>query len=205
MAFLDNYEDVAARIRRLHTTYPNNRIETSIADFNAEKGFVLIECRIFRNYDDEKPAGIDFAFGRVESYNVGMKRWFVEDTVTSAIGRCAGLVLGAEKRPTLQNMQQVETMPKAFIEKDETDFWASSISEDGFTSAAQAIDTIKTQLGGEMVGENPICQHGHRILKEGTGKTGKPYHGFVCTEKIKANQCAPIWYTLTASGKWRAQ
>jgi hypothetical protein len=204
--FLDGYEDVAARIKRLHSTFPTNRVETSIVDFNAQAGYILIECRIFREYEDEKPSAIDYAFGRVESYNPSMKRWFVEDTVTSAIGRCAGLLLGSETRPTKQNMEQVETLPKAFVDKIEDDPWSKPFAEDGFATAGSTIDEIASQLGGELIAESPICKHGHRLLKEGTSpKTGKPYRGHVCIEKVKANQCPAIWYNLTADGKWKAQ
>ena len=204
--FLDGYEDVAARIKRLHATYPTNRVETSIVDFNAQAGWILIECRIFREYEDEKPSAIDYAFGRVESYNPSMKRWFVEDTVTSAIGRCAGLLLGSETRPTKQNMEQVETMPAAFVAKIEDDPWSKPFAEDGFATAGSTIEEIATQLGGELIQEAPQCKHGHRLLKEGTSpKTGKKYRGHVCIEKVKANQCLPIWYTLTADGKWKVQ
>jgi hypothetical protein len=204
--FLDGYEDVAARIKRLHATFPTNRVETSIVDFNAQAGYILIECRIFREYEDERPSAIDYAFGRVESYNPSMKRWFVEDTVTSAIGRCAGLLLGSETRPTKQNMEQVETLPKAFVDKIEDDPWSRPFAEDGFATAGSTIEEIASQLGGELIQEAPQCKHGHRLLKEGTSpKTGKAYRGHVCIEKSKANQCLPIWYTLTAEGKWMVQ
>ena len=204
--FLDGYEDVAARIKRLHATFPTNRVETSIVDFNAQAGYILIECRIYREYEDTKPSAIDYAFGRVESYNPSMKRWFVEDTVTSAIGRCAGLLLGSETRPTKQNMEQVETLPKAFVDKIEDDPWSKPFSEDGFATAASTIEEIASQLGGELIAEAPQCKHGHRLLKEGTSpKTGKPYRGHVCIEKAKANQCPAIWYTLGADGKWKVQ
>ncbi len=204
--FLDGYEDVAARIKRLHSTFPSNRVETSIIDFNAQAGYILVECRIFREYEDEKPSAIDYAFGRVESYNPSMKRWFVEDTVTSAIGRCAGLLLGSETRPTKQNMEQVETLPKAFVDKIEDDPWSKPFSEDGFATAASTIEEIASQLGGELIGEAPQCKHGHRLLKEGTSpKTGKAYRGHVCIEKVKANQCPAIWYNLSADGKWKVQ
>jgi hypothetical protein len=204
--FLDGYEDVAARIKRLHSTFPSNRVETSIIDFNAAAGYILVECRIFREYEDEKPSAIDYAFGRVESYNPSMKRWFVEDTVTSAIGRCAGLLLGSETRPTKQNMEQVETLPKAFVDKIEDDPWSKPFAEDGFATAGSTIDEIASQLGGELIAESPICKHGHRLLKEGTSpKTGKPYRGHVCIEKVKANQCPAIWYNLSADGKWKVQ
>lgn len=204
--FLDGYEDVAARIKRLHATFPTNRVETSIVDFNAQAGYILIECRIYREYEDEKPSAIDYAFGRVESYNPSMKRWFVEDTVTSAIGRCAGLLLGSETRPTKQNMEQIETLPKPFVDKIEDDLWSKPFAEDGFATAGSTIEEIATQLGGELIEEAPQCKHGHRLLKEGTSpKTGKAYRGHVCSEKVKANQCLPIWYVMGADGKWKVQ
>ena len=203
MGFLDNYETVNQKVIRLHATYPTNRIETSIIDWNAEKGYILIECRIYRRYEDEKPAAIDYAHGMVGAYNPQMKRWYIEDTVSSAIGRCASVVLGTETKPSLENMQQVETMPKAFIEED---LWSKPFGEDGFATAQSAINEIQTKLGGELIPEAPICAHGHMILKEGISpKTSKPYRGHVCTEKVKANQCSPIWYEVTPSGGWKAQ
>ena len=203
MGFLDNYETVNQKVIRLHATYPTNRIETSIIDWNAEKGYILIECRIYRQYEDEKPAAIDYAHGMVGAYNPQMKRWYIEDTVSSAIGRCASVVLGTETKPSLESMEQVETMPKAFIEED---LWSKPFGEDGFATAQSAISEIQTKLGGELIPEAPICAHGHMILKEGISpKTSKPYRGHVCTEKIKANQCSPIWYEVSPNGGWKAR
>jgi hypothetical protein len=200
---LDGYETVNQKVIRLHATYPTNRIETSIVDWQPEKGYILIECRIYRHYEDEKPAAIDYAHGMVGAYNVQMKRWYIEDTVSSAIGRCASVVLGTETKPSLENMEQVETMPKAFIEDDP---WSKPFGEDGFATAKSAMDDIKTKLGGEIVAESPICAHGHMLLKEGTSpKTNKPYRGHVCVEKVKANQCSPIWYEVTSTGGWAAR
>jgi hypothetical protein len=40
----------------------------------------------------------------------------------------------------------------------------------------------------------PTCQHGPMAFKEGVnGKTGKPYKGFVCTEKNRDFQCPARW------------
>ena len=199
MGFLDNYETVNQKVQRLHATYPTNRIETSIIDWNSEKGYILIECRIYRRYEDEKPAAIDYAHGMVGAYNAQMKRWYVEDTVSSAIGRCASVVLGVEEKPSRENMEQVETMPKAFVEEDP---WSKPIWEDGFTTAKTAVEEIKSQLGGEIQSESPICAHGHMIFKEGE-KNGKPWAGYMCTEKSKATQCSPIWLVLGSDGKWK--
>jgi hypothetical protein len=203
VGFLDGYETVNQKVIRLHATYPTNRIETSIIDWQPEKGYILIECRIYRHYEDEKPAAIDYAHGMVGAYNVQMKRWYVEDTVSSAIGRCASVVLGTETKPSLESMQQVETMPKAFIEDDP---WSKPFGEDGFSTAKSAIDDIQSKLGGEILAEAPICAHGHMILKEGISpKTNKPYRGHVCVEKVKANQCSPIWYEVTSTGGWKVR
>ena len=199
MGFLDNYETVNQKVQRLHATYPTNRIETSIIDWNSQKGYILIECRIYRHYEDEKPAAIDYAHGMVGAYNPQMKRWYVEDTVSSAIGRCASVVLGVEEKPSRENMEQVETMPKAFVEEDP---WSKPIWEDGFTTAKTAVEEINSQLGGEIQSESPICAHGHMIFKEGE-KNGKPWAGYMCTEKSKATQCSPIWLVLGGDGKWK--
>jgi hypothetical protein len=203
MSFLDHYETVNQKVIRLHATYPTNRIETSIIDWNPEKGYILIECRIFRHYEDEKPAAIDYAHGMVTAYNVQMKRWYVEDTVSSAIGRAASVVLGTEEKASKESMIQVENLPKAFIDDDP---WSRPFGEDGFATASSAIKEIKTQLGGEMVGEAPQCVHGHRIWREGvSAKTGKAWANYSCTEKSKATQCGPIWYVLASDGQWKPQ
>ena len=199
MGFLDNYDTVNQKVQRLHATYPTNRIETSIIDWQPEKGYILIECRIYRKYEDEKPAAIDFAHGMVGAYNAQMKRWYVEDTVSSAIGRAASVVLGSDEKPTRENMERVDEMPKAFVEEDP---WSKPIWEEGFTTAKTAVEEIQSQLGGEIQAESPICAHGHMIFKEGE-KNGKAWAGYMCSEKTKSNQCSPIWLVLGSDGKWK--
>jgi len=109
------------------------------------------------------------------------------------------VVLGTDEKPSREDMTQVETMPKAFIEDDP---WAKPIWEEGFTTAKSAVAEVADQLGGELISESPICKHGHMLLKEGD-KNGKPYRGHVCAEKVKANQCPAVWYVLTSEGKWK--
>ena len=201
MSFLDNYETVNQKVKRLHATFPTNRIETSIIDWNAEKGFILVECRIYRHYEDEKPAAIDYAHGMVGAYNVQMKRWYVEDTVSSAIGRCASVVLGVENKASKESMEQVEHMPKAFIEHDP---WSKPIFEEGFTTAKTAVDEIKATLGEAQASAAPVCAHGHMVWRTGD-KAGKAWGGYMCVEKNKANQCTPRWFVLASDGQWKPQ
>ena len=219
MSFLDNYEDVAARIARLWATHPTARIQTNIVDFNAEKGYVLIQAQIFREYEDLYPSATDYAFGNVATYNVQMKRFFVEDTTTSAIGRAIGLLLGADKRPTRQDMEKVETVSAKVANStaDDYDPWtkkfgdvpsyktAEEAEQSGIPSLGSSMDEIKKQLGGELVAEVPQCSHGHRIWKQAHEGAPKNWGGYFCTERTKATQCAPNWYVLASDGKWKPQ
>jgi hypothetical protein len=209
MSFLDGYEDIAARITRFQKTFSTGRIETSIIDFSAKDGYILVEARVYRQSDDTLPAGIDYAFGHVSTYNVQMKKWYVEDTVSSAIGRALNLVLGAinlpdgvsNARPTRQNMEQVEHSTPII----DADPWA--ISKDiGVPNIGSAIEAITDKIGAEVMAEAPRCQHGTRVWREGTSqKTGKAWANFSCTEKSKASQCDPLWYVMTSSGTWKPQ
>ena len=219
MSFLDNYEDVAARISRLWATHPSARVQTDVVEFNAEKGFVLIKCQIFREYEDLEPSATDYAFGNVATYNVNMKKFFVEDTVTSAIGRAIGLLLGADKRPTRQDMEKVETVSAKVANStaDDYDPWtkkfgdvpsyktAEEAEQSGIPSLGSSMDEIKKQLGGELVAEAPQCSHGHRIWKQAHEGAPKNWGGYFCTERTKATQCAPAWYVLASDGKWKPQ
>ena len=219
MSFLDNYEDVAARIARLWATNPTARVQTNIVDFNAEKGYVLIQAQIFREYEDLYPSATDYAFGNVATYNVNMKKFFVEDTVTSAIGRAIGLLLGADKRPTRQDMEKVETVSAKVANStaDDYDPWtkkfgdvpsyktAEEAEQSGIPSLGSSMDEIKKQLGGELVAEAPQCSHGHRIWKQAHEGAPKNWGGYFCTERTKATQCAPAWYVLASDGKWKPQ
>ena len=214
MAFLDNYEDVAARIARFWATYPSGKIHTHIMDVDVKAGYILIECRVYKEFEDAEPSGIDYAFGNVATYNAGMKKWFVEDTVTSAIGRAVGLVLGAPQRPTAQNMAQVEQIDQSIVQASATDedLWAtfpsyktaSEAEQSGVASLGSSMDEIKTQLGGTMLAAAPRCPHGVMVWKTGE-KNGRAWGGYMCTEKVRDRQCKPVFYTLASDGQWKPQ
>jgi hypothetical protein len=217
--FLDNYEDVAARIKRFWETHPSGRIENHIVEFNAEKGYILVQTQIFKEYEDEKPSAIDYAFGNVATYNVQMKKFFCEDTVTSSIGRAIGLLLGTDKRPTRQDMEKVETISTTVAKStaDDYDPWskkfgdvpsyktAAEAEQSGIPSLGSSMDEIAKTLGGQLVEEAPQCSHGHRIWKQAHEGAPKNWGGYFCTERTKATQCAPAWYVLASDGKWKPQ
>jgi hypothetical protein len=216
MGFLDNYEASRERLERWNRTFKDGRIETRIVEFSAEKGYVLVEARAFKDSESLVPAGIDFAYGYQGAYHQNMKRWFVEDTVTSAIMRVQQLVMGGAERSTREIMEQVETTP-AKVANADPDYWttkfgdvpsfktAAEAEQAGIPSLGSSMDEIAKQLGGELVAEAPQCAHGHRVWRTGTSaKTGKAWGNYSCVER-KPKQCEPYWYVLTSDGTWKPQ
>ena len=217
MGFLDNYEASRERLERWNRTFPLGRIETRIVEFSAEKGYVLVEAKAFRHMDDLEPAGIDYAYGYQGAYQQNMKRWFCEDTVTSAIMRVQQLVMGGAERSTREIMEQVERTPAKIAKTDTTDYWttkfgdvpsyktAGEAEQSGIPSLGSSMDEIAKQLGGELVKEAPQCSHGHMIWKQSHDGAPKSWGGYFCTERTKATQCTPRWYVLRSTGKWEPQ
>ena len=216
MGFLDNYEASRERLERWLKTFPNGRIETRIVEFSAEKGYVLVEARAFKGIDSVLPDGVDFAFGYQGAYQQNMKRWFVEDTVTSAIMRVQQLVMGGAERSTREIMEQVEKTP-AKVANTDIDYWttkhgeipsyktAGEAEQSGIPSLGSSMDEIAKQLGGQLVEEAPQWSHGHRIWKQAAEGSPKNWGGYFCTERTKATQCSPYWYVLASDGKWKPQ
>lgn len=218
MGFLDNYEASRERLERWNRTYPLGRIETRIVEFSAEKGYVLVEAKAYRNDTDLQPAGIDYAYGYQGAYQQNMKRWFCEDTVTSAIMRVQQLVMGGAERSTKEIMEQVEkTSAKVANADKQYDYWTTKFGdvpsykteEDmeaaGIPTLASGVAEIAKQLGGELVLEAPQCRHGHRVFRSGnSAKTGKDWANYSCVGR-KPDQCDPVWLVLTSDGTWKPQ
>jgi hypothetical protein len=202
MSFLDNYEDVNARITRFRSEFPSGRLITIIEDKDLTAGWVLIRAEAYREFEDAVPSAVDYAYGNVASLTQNMKKWLIEDTSTSAIGRCIGLLTPSPAgRPTRQDMERVETVPAA------SDPWATvKIAQDtGTTALTTAMKEIGAQLGGELVAEPARCAHGTMIWKQAAAGSPKNWGGYFCTEKTKATQCPPYWHVLQSTGKWAPQ
>jgi hypothetical protein len=215
MAFnLDDYEDVATLNKWFIANYPMGRSDLSVISHDPEKGYILIQATIWRDSKDAAPAVSNVAFGSKETYIQNMKKFYVEDTATSALGRAIILLKGSDKTATKDDMRKVESNP-SFKEKLESrqnmygkpgskSAQIETILRDSFAADKKepepvvwSVGDVVDQIGSSIPNEPPACQHGH-ILKEGISKGGKPYYGYVC----KAKECPPNWATLTANGKW---
>ena len=208
---LEDYEDVAARVLRFQKAYPEGRIVTDVIQFNPEKGIVLISAQVYRNSNDTLPAGVDYAFGDASTFNAGMRKWYVEDTSSSAIGRALSLVLETQKKPTKQDMARVVTKK---AEKpavaDDQDYWTTPVGQynkvvDAPVTLDKAMETVAAIMGTPEAVEAPSCEHGHMQWKEGE-KNGKAWGGYFCSSAISsAHRCPTKWYTLGADGKFAPQ
>lgn len=214
---LSSYEDISSRIRRFQVAFPVGRIVTDVIQFNAEKGHILVSAQIYREHEDTLPAAVDYAFGDASTFNASMRKFYVEDTVTSAIGRALSLILETKHKPTVQDMARVElSKPKSkeYIPVvNEEDPWTIKTVAPPATSA-EAVETVKEIIGGTTDKDIPLCKCGkQRILRTGTGKNGKQWAAWDCCYKSGIYQvgqtkpCDPerIWLELNANGQWQPQ
>ena len=200
MGFLDNYEGNKERTDRWIKTYPEGRLEATIINFDADKGSILVRAAAWRNQTEIEPAGIDFAFGYQAAYNANMKRWFVEDTVTSALMRVMALVMGGTEKATKETMEKVNAA-------DVYDPWATKFGD---------VPSYKTSAEAEMAGTPsfgssdeslsvPECHHGAMRWNQSKPDAPKSWGGYFCSEKLKEHQCTSRWYVLRSTGKWEPQ
>ena len=174
---LEGYESVAERIEKYWAKYPNGRIEVKIVFQDGTR--YIIQTDIYREVTDSLPFATDFA----EEIRSSANRFPLENGSTSAIGRAlhtGGLSKFSENanRPSLEEMKRVErpvvAAPKDLLPNGSYDPW----------DMTQAV----AEVGGLLTGRS--CVHGVMIRKEGVGKTGKPYKGWVCPDN---NRTCAIW------------
>ncbi len=214
---LSSYEDINSRIRRFQVAFPVGRIVTDVIQFNAEKGHILVSAQIYREHEDTLPAAVDYAFGDASTFNASMRKFYVEDTVTSAIGRALSLILETQHKPTVQDMARAklsEPKPEKYIPVvKEDDPWTIKTVAMPITSE-QAVETVKEIIGGTTDKDIPTCACGkQRILRTGTGKNGKQWAAWDCCYKSSNYQvgqqkpCDPerIWLELNSLGQWQPQ
>ena len=209
MAFnLEDYEDVATLNKWFIANYPMGRSDISVISHDPEKGYILVQATVWRDSKDAAPAASNIAFGSRETFMPNMKKWYAEDTASSALGRAIILLKGSNKTATKDDMKRVENEPikniygksgnSKIIELALRNSFADDSKETKEPTAWSVGDPLETLPTKPKQQE---CSHGLMILKEGTAKTGKPYYGYVCSAP-KNEQCDARWGKLTAAGSW---
>ena len=215
MAFMDGYEGNKERTDRWLATFPKGRLEAHIIEFNAEKGYVLVQAKGWRNETEIEPADIDFAYGFVAAFNSNMKRWFVEDTITSAKMRVMANLLGGTEKATKETMYQVKQ--SADESAKDYDYWttkhgdvpsyatAAEAEQSGIASFGSSLDYLHVKKPNNEPEAAPECSHGPMRWNQSKPDAAKSWAGYFCTYKEKAGQCTPRWYVLRSTGNWEPQ
>ena len=195
-AFLENYEDVNTRIKRFRGEFPSARMICTIEEMNLAEGWILFKAVIYREYEDQEPSATGYAYGHVGTYPANMKKWFVEDTETSAYGRAIAALIPVDNRATKEDMARVEYAKPVPVSDD---LWATlTVKQTELETGASALGSTLTLVKDALETpaapvQSPHCRHGQMNYKNGTSKTGKPYTGYVCPSDDRAQQCAAIW------------
>ena len=191
---LADYETANSTIKRYWTEFPTGRINPVIEDMDLLKGFIFIRTEIYKDYAEPYPTVVDYAYGNVAFYPENMKKWFVEDTVTSSISRAIKLLTPSDARPSLEDMKRVDHFAEVPFPKK----LAEDTPRAEFTTLGEAVGELGEQiLDGTQSSNSPQCSHGFMLRKEGiNSKTNKPFKGFVCSSQDRNFQCKPIWETV---------
>ena len=214
MAFnLNDYEDVAARIRRVHDNYPMCRFNIREMKVDHEKGYCWVITEIYRDANDANAAVSDAAYEFRSDRGVNKDFW-VENCVTSSYGRSAGLLLGSEKRSTKQDMEKVARLENDLAsERIANAPLAINNTWDEFVGKEPTPEPVSLEEAAQLVQQTfgeaepiPTCSHGPRTIKSGVSASGKAWQGAMCEVRgaSKGDRCPAIWYVMSkTTGKWR--
>jgi hypothetical protein len=205
---LDDYEDVATLNKWFIANFPSGRSDIAVISHDPINGYILVQATLWRDSKDEQPAVSNIAFGSRETYMPNMKKWYVEDTASSSLGRAIILLKGSNKTATKDDMRKVESEPikNIYGKSGNSQIIEMALRKSFADDAKPASEPTTWSVGdvAEALSTKPKqqeCTHGLMILKEGTAKTGKPYYGYVCSAP-KGQQCDAKWAVTAANGSF---
>jgi hypothetical protein len=204
MAFnLADYETVESRLEKFWKEFPDGRVSTELEVCEAHR--YVIKAYLYRTFLDQVAYATGYAEEKDTDRGVNSTS-ALENCETSAIGRAlanAGFAAKG-KRPSREEMAKVEkpVILKQKYPEPVKDAWTIENPKDvqevvqveGAPSLIEAINLMTDEMNAKVIPQAPKCQHDFMIHKTGvSSKTGKPYEGYTCPSKNRAEQCPPIW------------
>jgi len=213
MAFnLADYETVESRLEKFWKEFPDGRVSTELEVCEAHR--YVVKAYLYRTYLDQVAYSTGFAEEKDSDRGVNATS-ALENCETSAIGRALANAGFATKgrRPSREEMVKVSVGSPNTIKTEKpilkekfpepvADAWTIESPKDvqevvkveGAPSLSSAMNLLADELNAKELPQPPKCQHGSMIHKTGTSsKTGKPYEGYTCSAKNRAEQCPAIW------------
>jgi len=205
MAFnLADYETVESRLEKFWKEFPDGRVSTELEVCEAHR--YVVKAYLYRTYLDQVAYSTGFAEEKDSDRGVNATS-ALENCETSAIGRALANAGFATKgrRPSREEMVKVSTKPVILKEKypePVKDAWTIENPKDvqevvqvqGAPSLTEAMNMLTDEMNAKEIPQAPKCQHDFMIHKTGvSSKNGKPYEGYTCPSKNRADQCPPIW------------
>jgi len=194
---MDDYVDVAERIKRVKEMYP----EAVFRPANPTEPFKIIEvtgmtyiaytAALYRDQFDSCPA-IACAWEEIPGRTPYTKGSELMNAETSAWGRCAiAIGIPSKKIASVEEIKARQDAPKATVtaikktDQEIYDPWATPVIE----PTSETFDAWH-------------CIHGERMEVSGE-KNGKAYYGMGCRkDRNSGDQCGVNWFVLNAEGTW---